>query len=307
MYKIALFLILLWTSVAMAEVINVEFKFTPYVGNPELSDQVETVAGSARVFINNVLLAEQEVRKDNVPVMFEERDIAASIWVPGSSLGAALRKGKNSIRIEFIPADADKPYNAQLSWVSVMDQPTEKVEEGRYQATNQGGAGKENKKTAGRVVLEREFVADFATDLPWHHYPPVTSLSDGDRKSLTLLLKKRAEAFKPNFAQIYELLGKNPNMNPAEIKKAKCLDKAYKAGIRVAAPGQDQLDFTITGNPEVVVSRKDSAPLYPFDGDLIGRIKGDEAQMCAAMSISAVFPPRLVVVRSPSGTWEVAY
>lgn len=51
MYKIPLFLILFWTSVATAGVINVEFKFTPYVGDPLKSDQVETVPGNARVFM----------------------------------------------------------------------------------------------------------------------------------------------------------------------------------------------------------------------------------------------------------------
>ncbi|GAM11781.1 hypothetical protein OR1_04099 [Geobacter sp. OR-1] len=307
MYKMALFLILLWVSPASAKVINVEFKFTPYVGDPVSSDKVETVPGNARVYINNVLLAEQEVRKDNVPVLFEERDIAPSVWVPASSLGAALRRGKNSIRIEFVPDDAKRPYNAQLSWASVTDQTIEKSEAGRYQATNQSGTGREDKRTTGKVVLQREFTAEFATDLPWHHYPPVTSLNDEDRKALAIMVQKLAEAFKPDFAYLYELLGRNPNMNPAEVKKAKCLDQAYAAGIRVAAPPLAQLDFVTTGNPEVVVSRKDAVPLFPFEESSFARIKGDDAQMCAVMAISVAFPPRLVVVRSPAGTWEVAY
>lgn len=307
MYKIPLLLILFWSSVASAGVVNVEFKFTPYVGDPAKSDLVETVPGKARVFINNVLLAEQEVSKDNVPVLFDEREISPSVWVPANSLGAALRKGKNTIRIEFAPSDAKKPYNAQLRWLSVMDQSTEKSEGGRYEATNQSGEGREDKKTTGKVVLQREFVADFAADLPWHHYPPVASLSDEDKRSLALFVKKRADAFKPGFADIYALLGKDRHVNLDDLKKAKCLDKAYAAGIRVAAPDRNKLDFTMTGNPEVVVSLKDGAPLYPFDEKSFARIKGDEAQMCAAMALSMAFPPRLVVVRSPSGDWEVAY
>jgi hypothetical protein len=307
MYKIPLLLILFWSSVASAEVVNVEFKFTPYVGDPAKSDQVETVPGNARVFINNVLLAEQEVRKDNVPVLFDEREISPSVWVPATSLGGALRKGKNTIRIEFVPSDAGKPYNAQLRWVSVMDQSTEKSEDGHYKSTNQSGEGHEDKKALGKVMFQREFVADFAVDLPWHHYPPVTSLSDEDKRSLALLVKKRAEAFKPGFADIYALLGKDPHVKLDELKKAKCLDQAYAAGIRVAAPAVNQLAFAMTGNPEVVVNRKDGAALYPFDEKSFERIKGDEAQMCAAMALSMAFPPRLVVVRSPSGTWEVAY
>jgi hypothetical protein len=302
-----LLLILFWSSLASAEVVNVEFKFTPYLGDPAKSDQVETVPGNARVFINNVLLAEQEVRKDKVPVLFDEREISPSVWVPANSLGAALRKGKNTIRIEFVPTDAKKPYNAQLRWLSVMDQSSEKSEGGRYEATNQSGEGHENKKAKGKIVLQREFVADFAADLPWHHYPPVASLSDEDKRSLALLVKKRAEAFKPGFANIYKLLPKDRSLDLNEIKKGKCLDKAYAAGIRVAAPDLNQLDFATTGNPEVVVRRKDGAALYPFDEKSFARIKDDDARMCATIVLSMAFPPRLVVVRSPSGAWEVAY
>lgn len=307
MYKITLLLLLFWSSAAAAEVVNVEFKFTPYVGDPVKSDQVETVPGKARVFINNVLSAEQEVRKEMVPVLFDEREISPSVWVPANSLGAVLRKGKNTLRIEFAPVDAKKTYNARLHWLSVMDQSTEKSEGGRFEATNQSGEGNEEKKAAGRIVLQREFVADFAADLPWHHYPPVASLSDEDKKNLARLVKKRAEAFTPGFADIYALLGKDRHVNMEELKKAKCLDQAYAAGIRVAAPALNQLEFAITGNPEVVITLKNGAALFPFDEKSFARIKGDEAQMCAAMALSMAFPPRLAVVRSPSGAWEVAY
>jgi hypothetical protein len=307
MYKIPLLLILFWSSTAAAGVVNVEFKFTPYLGDPAKSDQVETVPGKARVFINNVLSAEQEVRQDNVPVLFDEREISPSLWVPAKSLGAALRKGKNTIRIEFAPTDAKKSYNAQLRWLSVMDRSTEKSEGGRYEATNQSNEGREDKKATGKVVFQREFVADFAADLPWHHYPPVASLRDEDKKSLALLVKKRAEAFRPGFAEIYELLAKDRSLDLNEMKKAGCLDQAYAAGIRVATPARDQLEFAMTGNPEVVVGLKDGTALYPFDENSFSRIKSDEARMCAAIALSMAFPPRLVVVRSPTGAWEVAY
>lgn len=307
MYKIPLLMILFCSSVAAAMVVNVEFKFTPYVGDPAKSDQVETVPGIAKVFINNVLFAEKEVSKEKVPVLFDEREIAPSLWVPANSLGAALRKGKNTIRIEFVPTDAKKPYNAQLRWLSVMDQSTEKSEGGHYEATNQSGEGHEDKKATGKVVIQREFVADFAVDLPWHHYPPVTSISDEDKKSLALLVKKRAETFKPGFEDIYKLLGKDWHMDLDELKKGKCLDQAYAAGIRIAAPPQNQLDFAITGNQEVMVTLKEGAALFPFDEKSFERIKDFDVKMCASIVLPLAFPRRLVVVRPPSGAWEVVY
>ncbi len=300
-------MVLFYTSVATADVINMEFKFTPYIGDSAQSKQVETVPGNARVFINNVFLAEQEVREEKVPVLFEEREIAPAVWMPMSSLGAALRKGKNMIRIEFVPAKANKPYNARLSWAYVMDQSTEKSDNGHFQSTNQSGTGQEDKTVTGKIVLQREFIANFAADQPWHHYPPVISLSDEDKKILALMVKKRSEMFKPNFAGLYEVLGKYPNMNLDELKKARCLDKAYTAGVRINPPTQNQLDFILSGNPEVVVSRTAYAPLYAFDEKTFSRIKGDETQMCAAMALSFAYPPRFVVVRSPAGTWEIVY
>jgi hypothetical protein len=50
-----LILALFWSSAALADVVNVEFKFTPYIGDAATAKQVETVPGKAKVFINNVI------------------------------------------------------------------------------------------------------------------------------------------------------------------------------------------------------------------------------------------------------------
>ena len=91
MRKLILLLLWLTASLLPAAVINVEFKFTPFVGDPTRGQTVRTVAGKAAVFINNVLLAEQEVRDDEAPVLFEEHEIAAAVWVPMSSVGPSTR------------------------------------------------------------------------------------------------------------------------------------------------------------------------------------------------------------------------
>jgi hypothetical protein len=307
MHKIAVALMLFWSSLASAGVLNVEFKFTPYTGDLK-QDHVETVPGQAQVFINNVLMADQEVGKEMVPVLFDDREIAPSVWVPVDSLGPALRKGKNSIRIEFQPSDAKAPYQAQFSWASVMDQSTEEeTSAGATKSTNQSGEGIDAKQATGKVAFEREFVADFAADLPWHHYPPITALSDADKHRLAELVTARAGPFKPNFTEIYQSLEGKEGIRVAEIKKAKCLDKAYAAGIRVAAPTFEQLDFVVTGGPEVLVQRKSGA-LYDLGGPkAFERIKGDETQMCAGVALSIAYPPHLAFVRTPAGAWELVY
>jgi hypothetical protein len=308
MRTIVLFLLLLWPSLAMAGVVNVEFKFTPFVGDPVKADQVETVAGKALVFVNNVMIAEKDVEKREVPVLFAEREISAPVWLPVQSLGPALRKGKNVIRIEFKPTDTAVSYHAQLRWALVTDQVTRTEDApGSVRETNQSGEGVDEKRGTGRMVFERQFAAEFAADLPWHHYPPITALSDGEKKDLALLVKERAAAFKPDFSAVYRLLGGNPNINLAELKKGACLDKGYGAGIRIASQPADQLDFVVTGNPEVVVQGKGGSLFQPVDPNAFERITDDTMQMCIGMALSMLYPPRLVVVRTPAGQWEVVY
>lgn len=309
MRKISLLLLFLFCSpLAMGKVINVEFQFTPYTGDATNSDQVETVSGKALVFINNVLLAEQEVTQKTVPVLFEEREIAASVWVPVAGLGPRLRNGKNKIRIEFEPANTKAPYNAQFRWASVTDQKTEvENQDGRYRSTNQSDEGAETKQSTGKVVFEREFTADFATDRPWHHYAAVTTLTDEDKQRIATLIKDRANAFKPNFAAFYKLLKENEALPVEQIQKAKCVDKGYAAGIRISAPSADQLEVITTGNSEVVVQRK-GGPLFDLgDRKFFERIKSENMQMCLGTAVYVAYPPRLAVVRMPSGEWQVVY
>ncbi len=47
-------LLLLAVPLTRAAVINVEFKFTPFIGDPAKDMEVMTVPGKAVVFINNV-------------------------------------------------------------------------------------------------------------------------------------------------------------------------------------------------------------------------------------------------------------
>jgi hypothetical protein len=307
MLKQAAALLLLAPALAFAGVLNVEFKFTPYIGDLK-NDEVQTVPGKARVFLNNVLVADQDVAKQNVPVIFDEREIAPSVWVPADSMGPALRKGKNTIRIEFEPSDPKTPYHGQFSWASVTDQTTEvQSGPGSTKSTNQTGEGKEDKPATGKLVVEREFVANFATDRPWHHYPAITALDDADKQKLAALIGARTAEFKPDFAGVYRTLGSREGIQVDEIKKVKCLDAAYAAGIRITPPKPDQLVFTTTGNPEVMVEGKNGA-LYDFGNPaLFAKIKGDEAQMCAGVVLSMVYPPHLVFVRTPSGAWEAVY
>ncbi len=300
-------LILLCSTSAKSAVVNVEFKFTPFTGDPAKQDQVDTVPGKARVFVNNALVAEQPVNKGSVPVLFEGREIGASVWLPVASLGPALRKGKNKLRIEFEPSDGKQKYRAQLRWAAVTDQVREETTADGQRSTNQADEGVDDKAAQGKLVMEREFNADFAKELPWHRYPAITTLTDADRKAIVALVKARSDAFKPNFSGVYQLLKNRPEVNIAEVQKAKCLDQVYAAGIRIDTPSAEQLDIAATGNAEVSIRRKDGDLYRPANPEAMEKIKDPSVMDCAGMVLFFAFPPRMAVVRTPAGAWEVVY
>jgi hypothetical protein len=299
---------LLWTMPAFAGIVNVEFKFTPFVGNPAAADHVTTVPGRVSVQINGVPIAEEEVEEKEAPVLFQEREIAPSVWLPVDSHRPLLRRGKNTVRILFEPADPRAKYRAQLRWAQVTDQ-TRRVEEGagRLTETNQTGEGVMDREVNGPVTMEREFTADFADDLGWHHYPAVKSLNEDDRKDLARLARDRLALFRPDFSSAYGLLSKMRNIDLDGIRKAKCLDRGYAAGLRIKSQPIDRIDFILTGNQEVIIMGKGDSLFLLEDPKVIDRINGDEMQMCVFMTLSALYPPRLVVVRSPAGVWEVVH
>ena len=306
MKSLILALLLVASPLAPAAVINVEFKFTPFVGDPK-DDTVTTVPGKAEVFINNVPLAEQEVREDKVPVLFEAREVSAAVWVPIGSVGPMVRKGKNKIRIEFTPNDPAKTYRAQLRWASVTDQTTEEVEPGSTKSTNQANEGVDDREAVkGKVMFEREFVADFALDLPWHHYPALASLTEDDKQKIAGLLKTRAEWFQPDFAALYKAIDENEALKVDDVRKARCLEAAYKAGVRVTAPQAGELEFATTGGPEVVVTRK-AGTLFGLDEKTFASVKDEEVQMCSGMVLAVIYPGRIVAVRKPDGAWDLVY
>lgn len=295
----------LWSAASMAAVINYEVQFTPFTGDLA-KPEVQTVPGKAAVFLNNIRIAELDLEKKTVPVLFDKREVGAAVWVHARSLVPLVRKGKNSIRVEFVPTDPKAPYQARLQWNEVTDQVKEARSGGSVSSTNRGGEGMETKKAQGKIVLEKEFTGDFATEQLWHRYPPITAVSDSDRQALAALVKERAEAFKPNFDGIYKILAAKPELQVGEIRKIGCLQKAHAAGVRIAAPAAAELVFTTTGGSAVVVERK-GGWLYPFDEKTFARIKGEQVQMCAGVALSVAYPPRLIVARAPDGKWEVVF
>jgi hypothetical protein len=188
-----------------------------------------------------------------------------------------------------------------------MSEATEESGEGTYAATNQAGEGAVTQEAKGKVSLERTFEADFATDLPWHHAAPVTALDAADRASLVALVANRLDAFQPDFTKLYALLEGKGTLNLAELRESKCLDAAYEAGIRIAAPPEDGIDLVLTGNPEVLIRAKEGMLYFPADMAAIEKITDPEVQMCIGAALMAAYPPRLAVVRGASGAWEVVY
>jgi hypothetical protein len=316
-----LVLVLLWSSSAIAKVINVEFKFTPFIGDPATADHVQTVSGKARVFLNNVPVAEQELDSHKEPVLFDEREVGPAVWVPVGWQGTAVRKGKNTLKVEFEPSDSKTGYSARLSWAEVTDEVAD-VSWANPDGNYRSGEGQETKEAHGKIALEKDFIADFAADLPWHHYPPVTALSDADKLQLLKLVNGRAALFQPKFDGVIEKFMEIPpgiEFDLAEIRRLDCLGKAYAAGVRIAAHSASDVDFVLSGNQEVFIKGK-TGSLYPMfdehafakriEDDEMHKILPNEMQWCAmtmVLFLATVYPPQLVVVKTAAGAWEVVY
>ncbi len=134
--------------------------------------------------------------------------------------------------------------------------------------------------------------------------PPVTSLTEEDKQKIAALLKTRAEWFQPDFAALYKAIDENESLKVDDVRKAQCLEAVYKAGVRVTAPQAGELNFTTTGGPEVVVTRKNGS-LFGLDEKTFAPVKDEETQMCAGMVLSTIYPGRLVVVRKPDGAGKL--
>jgi len=308
MFRILAMLVgLLAASDAAGKVLNVEFKFTPFTGDPDAADMVQTVPGHAVVWMNNIPVTEQDIEAEEVPVLFDEREVAASIWVPTESLGGMVRHGKNVIRIEFQPSSGKAPYRAQLRWSTVLDETSERERGNTHTVTNEADSGLDDRPATGKVVFEREFTAEFAADEEWHHWPAVTALTEDDRKALADLVAKRLAAFTPDFAAVYALIATNGGIDVDAVRKEKCLEAAWEAGIRIAAAPAGKIEYLTTGNAEVVVRAKDGPLFLPENAAAFDTITDPELQMCIGSALSGVYPPRLIVVRSKDGTWNVAY
>lgn len=188
---------IVWSGACLAAAVNVEFRFAPFVGDTA-EREVAAVAGHARIFVNGVLLGEQDIRRRNLLVHSETHEVAPALVVPAADVGPILRKGRNTVRIEFEPLQASVTYHAHLRWATLVERTeTAGTESGGIDRTDRG---LEDRTQSGKVIFEREFTAEFAQDRAWHHFPPVTAVSDEDRRAVAEVVRARAAAFAPDFS-----------------------------------------------------------------------------------------------------------
>jgi hypothetical protein len=68
-----------------------------------------------------------------------------------------------------------------------------------------------------------------------------------------------------------------------------------------------KLEFVAGGGPGVLVKAAGSEPLYkPENPQVLSKVADKGAQEFAMSVLPRLFPPRLVVARTPAGAWEAA-
>lgn len=292
-------------AVAHAAVSGLEFSFSPYLGNPDQNDAIMLVGGEARIYVNGLPHIEVEVRERKHVMNSAGRDITpAAVIIDVASFGTLLRKGRNTLRVDFFPADYKRAYTVELRWTPVGDATTGPRAAKGAAARGPVEPSRERINARSAVRIEREFDADFATGRAWHQYPAVTALSDADREQIRALLVQRLHALQPGFGVFYAWLARN-NFVVAEIRKDRVPEKIQAAGLLVRMADTGRLEFLIGPGAGVMVKPPLKEPLYwPENPSVLSRISDAAAQEFARSILPRLFPTRLMVARNADGVWE---
>lgn len=132
---------------------GMEFRFTPFGGDEESSARVDVVPGVARIFLNDALHAVQALKKRPVTVSADGREVAPAVQLSLDAFGPGLRRGENTLRIEFVPANPKLRYRAQFGW-RVQDMA---AGAGRFGMVTSSQTGRQTRDATGTLRFESRF------------------------------------------------------------------------------------------------------------------------------------------------------
>ncbi|MBI2265000.1 MAG: hypothetical protein HYU64_07490 [Armatimonadetes bacterium] len=292
--------------------LNLEFNFGAYVRDSNDKSQVLCVPGEIILRVNDAFVYKTETTGEPLTSTFENE---VSLPLAGNvlSLGPVVRKGPNKLVFEFIPRDSSMEYEIELRFSRVMDQAKlERTSGGTFQGGNLSALEAIHNNEKGRVAIEKTVDADFAQDRPWHHYPPVSSLTEGDRKALLSALKGKADLFSiGNFPKlIQELKAGTQFQATPEVQKLlrKGLEKYLKRHKALNLLSLEKMEFLLTGRQEVLILRKGEegflVNLDPDDAAKAGLTMDEGSVLAGAV---AQFFWKTAYARNPQGLWERVY
>lgn len=286
---------------ALAGTVGFELSFAPFTGDLA-ADAVAAVPGTVSVWLDGIFVAEQPVAAEELMVLFDAREVSPALWLPTSSHTELLHPGENHYRLVFTPDDPATPYTAQLRWASVSDVTREERRDGALRGTNLATQGLENREATGSVTFEGTFLADWATAQPWHAWPAVDTVTPADRTWIAMLLAQRTSWFLPPFEILHGQLKRTRGIDAAHIRKARCLEAAWKAGLRITAAPAESLEIETTGTAVVVLRGEP----YRANREVLGDIHDPEKAFCAAVALGAIYAPPVRLVRRADGFWTFA-
>ncbi|MCB9663232.1 MAG: hypothetical protein H6732_03900 [Alphaproteobacteria bacterium] len=299
MARLVALLLLLLSPLAHAGTVGFELSFAPFRGALG-DDEVTAVPGTATVWFNGILVAEEEVEAEPLMVLFDAREVSPAVWVTAGSNARLLRPGANTWKVSFVPDEADAPYAAQIRWSAIGDEVRTTETEDGITSTNVVASGRADREAPGTTVFEGTFEADWVRRQDWHDWPAVTEVTPEDRTRIAALLAERAHWFAPPFENLHTLLKRTDGIDARRIRRAMCLDAAWLAGLRITAVDPDQLDPELTGTPIVVLRGR------PWEADptKLDKLRSDEKAFCAAVALSVAYAVPTRVVRAPDGSWS---
>lgn len=299
-------------SVALAEVINRELRFSPYAGTLSAETPVTSLPGRIVVQLNQIPISDEREPARELTLSPVSNRPTAVLWLPLHQSDRFLRERDNTLRLRFIPDELQRPYTAWSEWNGVSDRTIESEERQsdgslRVTSTNVVELEVDQRQHHGELVIERRFDAPWVTSQPWQHQPAITSLSDADSTALRQMVQERRRLFLNDLPAAYAAMPRDAGVELAVLQQNRCLEQARESGMTLGDPDGQEVRLRTTGGP-VVVAEGSSGELFPRTFPAaFGEQLNVEQTLCITGALAVALPRWMLFVRSTEGRWQSLY
>lgn len=296
-------------SAAMAEVINRELRFSPYVGTLSADTPANSLPGRLVIQLNGIPITDELEPARELTLGPVSNRPTAVLWLPLHQNDRYLRERDNRLQLRFIPDELQRPYTAWSEWNGVSDrtiESEERLSDGsvRLTSTNIVELEVDQRQHRGELLIERRFDAPWVKAAPWQSQPAITSLSSDDETTLRQLVQERRRLFLNDLPAAYAAMPRNAGIDVAALQQNRCLEQLKESGMTLGDTDGHGVRLRSTGGP-VVVAEGASGALFPHTFPAgFGEQLNLGQTICITAALAAALPRWMLFVRSADGRWQ---